>query len=165
MSLLLRRRMLLSQNQYKGYNSLISPPDFSYKYADTTVKYDYNEQVYTINGTQGLSVSLCKLPEHIPIGTPYTMLAEVVNDDFEVNLNSFVLGLYTNGTWAGSNLNLTKLSQDKKIFSMSSVTTKVATDVLLFNNYFSGIKVKNLKIRFLVYFGTDTVTEWEPYVE
>lgn len=171
MSLLLRRRMLISQNIYKGYNVLYAPNDFSVQSNEVNyVRYDSETQTYDINFTNwGISRSLCKFDTVIPAGTPYTILAEAVNDDFEItdNGNNFVIGLYkqdsAGNAWSGgSNLNLNQLTPNNKVIKITGVTKLPTTDIWLFRNTVSNMYVRNLKVRFLVYFGTDEITEWEP---
>ena len=156
--------------ELRGDNVLISPSDF----ADTIdlgnyVKYDISTQVYDINLVKfGTSKSICHFDTPIPAGTKYTLLADVVNNDFEINY-TLSLGLYkkddTGTAWAGSTLDLSTLSQSNKIIYKTGVTTQPTTDIWLFKNYSENSYVKNLKVRFLVYFGEQTVTEWQPYFE
>ena len=160
------------QKQYEGYNSLYVPSDFTWSVSGNNhVIYDSKTQIYDIAfESWGLSRSLCKFDTVIPAGTPYTILAEVLNDDFEITdgTNSFVIGLYkqddTGRAWAGKQLDLVQLTPNNKIIKITGVTTLPTTDIWLFRNTSSSVYVKNLKVRFLVYFGTDEITEWEPYV-
>ena len=173
MSLLLRRRMLLSQNIYKGYNVLYVPSDFTWSNGENGhVIYDSKTQTYDIAfESWGITRSLCKFDTVIPAGTPYTLLAEVLNDDFEItdNPNTFVLGLYkqdsTGNAWTSNLLSLHQLTPSNKIIKKTGVTTLPTTDIWLFRHAVQDKYVRNLKVRFLVYFGTDEITEWEPCIK
>ena len=151
-----------------GVNRLISPSNFENIIdLNNYVKYDISTQVYNINLTKfGMSKGIYHFDTPIPSGTPYTLLAEVINNDFEINYN-FALGLYkkddTGAAWAGSTLDLNTLSQSNRIVYKTGVTNQPTTDIWLFKNYDVNSYARNLKVRFLVYFGEQTITEWQPY--
>ncbi len=158
------------QQTYKGYNVLISPSDLSYKLNDNYINYDISTQIYDINFVDsGKSQSICHFDTPIPSGTKFTLLAEVLNDDFEISegAGTLVLGLYkkdnTGSAWAGSVCSLSGLTTNK-VITQTAITTQPTTDIWLFRNSSSTSYTKNLQVRFLVYFGEQTITEWQPYV-
>ena len=153
-----------------GENKLISPSTFKdYFNENNYLEYDISMQTYLVNYTNvGTSCSICHFDTPIPSGTPYTLLAEAVNYDFELNKSSgnLVLGLYKKDdsgvAWAGKTLVLNGFNTNKVIMQ-SNITTQPTTDVWFFNYHKTGEYVKNLKVRFMVYFGDKTITEWQPY--
>ena len=157
--------------EIKGINSLITPKDFSYSLADNYINYDISTQTYDINFVNsGTSQSICHFDTPIPAGTPYTLLAEVLNDDFEISEGdgTLVLGLYkkdnTGAAWAGRTLNLRDLITNK-VITQSNTTTQPTTDIWFFRNASSTYYTKKLRVRFMVVFGDTSVSKWEPYVE